>query len=200
MPEDVRDLVTRARRGDQAAFWHLKEAKERPLARQVAALGWFSVEDLADVLSETWLSIWKGLPRLRDPQGFDGWAWRIAYRRACDALPATIDREASRTGVAGSDDEGADDADHLADQQTGPASDEPERRVLAHELRAQLEEAYLRLPLRWRPVFYLRVMAEPPHTNDETATRLGMPCATVRTHFHRACKLMRQWLAPYIEG
>jgi len=39
-----------------------------------------------DVAQETWLSIFRGLPRLRDPDAFKPWALQIAHRRSMDFL------------------------------------------------------------------------------------------------------------------
>ena len=81
----------------------------------------------------------------------------------------------------------------------GPANGEPEQRLLSRELQRALADAYGKLPHTLQPVFYRRVLAQPPRSNDEIAEELGMNPQTVRVHCHRACQLMRAKLGPILE-
>lgn len=66
-------LVERARRGDPDAFVALIEERQVAMTRVATAiLG--NEADVADVLQETLVSMWRDLPRLRSVEKFPAWA------------------------------------------------------------------------------------------------------------------------------
>ncbi len=66
-------LVERARRGDPDAFVALIEERQVAMTRVATAiLG--NEADVADVLQETLMSLWRELPRLRSVERFPAWA------------------------------------------------------------------------------------------------------------------------------
>ena len=77
------ELVTRAQRGDRAAFGLLAAeiatkflAVSRRILRDI---------DLAeDATQQALVAIWRDLPQLRDPARFDAWSYRLLVR-ACYA-------------------------------------------------------------------------------------------------------------------
>src|SRR3954465_8913675 len=71
-----RDLIERARAGDQNAFAELVHQTSDTLfgiARRILR----DPELAEDVLQNALVTIWRKLPHLRDPERFDGWAFRI---------------------------------------------------------------------------------------------------------------------------
>ena len=67
-------LIGRARRGDQAAFEILlRERMDRLFQTASVILG--NESDARDAVQETCLSVWRNLPRLRDPEI---WSRRLA--------------------------------------------------------------------------------------------------------------------------
>jgi RNA polymerase sigma-70 factor, ECF subfamily len=70
-------LVMCAQQGDQAAFEALYERYNtriyRYLSRMVGDDGVGS-----ELMQETFLKVWEGLPKLRSPSSFTGWLYRIA--------------------------------------------------------------------------------------------------------------------------
>jgi RNA polymerase sigma factor (sigma-70 family) len=74
-----RDVIDRAMRGEHEAYEHLaREAAERlyPVARRILRDG-----DLADeALQRTLVTIWRGLPRLRDVERYEAWSYRVLVR------------------------------------------------------------------------------------------------------------------------
>ena len=79
------DTVRRAIDGSGTAFASLYDAYARPaflflLARLP------SREDAEDALQATFLAAWSALPRLRRPETFPAWLFRIARNKARDAL------------------------------------------------------------------------------------------------------------------
>ena len=66
-------LVERARRGDPDAFVALIEERQVAMTRVATAiLG--NEADIADVLQETLVAMWRELPRLRSVERFPAWA------------------------------------------------------------------------------------------------------------------------------
>jgi RNA polymerase sigma-70 factor (ECF subfamily) len=74
-------LVERAARGDQDAFAGLA----RLHANRLYAVAWRIVRDhhlAEDAVQQALLIIWDELPRLRDPDRFDAWTYRLIVRTA----------------------------------------------------------------------------------------------------------------------
>jgi RNA polymerase sigma-70 factor (ECF subfamily) len=107
-------LVLRARAGRPDAFELLAARWQERLWRHAFRLT--GREDAAwDVLQESWVAIWRGLVRLRDPGAFRRWAFTIVTRAATDRLrhapPEAADPDALAAATARAAERGADEAD-----------------------------------------------------------------------------------------
>jgi len=86
------ELVERARRGDGGAFVELVDRHRGPMLALIRRL----VDDehlRQDILQETLLSAWAGLPRLRDPSRVRQWLIAVARNRCRDLLKSARRRE-----------------------------------------------------------------------------------------------------------
>ncbi len=84
-------LVMLAQQGDEGAMARLHKRWTPRLQR--AALRYTGDVELAqDLAQECWLSIWKGLKRLRNPDKFRAFAFTILRRRGADHLKKAIQR------------------------------------------------------------------------------------------------------------
>jgi RNA polymerase sigma-70 factor (ECF subfamily) len=164
-----RDMVERARSGDQEAFADLvHQVSDRLLgvARRI-----LRDPGLAeDVLQNALLTIWRKLPHLRDADRFEGWAFRILVH-ACYADAPRNRRWAStirvlRTNVASD----VDDIQKVSD-------------------RDELEQAFRRLPRDQRAVFVLHHHVGLPLV--AVAETLGIPDGTARSRLHYATRALR---------
>jgi RNA polymerase sigma-70 factor (ECF subfamily) len=164
-----RDLVERARSGDQEAFADLVHQISDTLlgiARRI-----LRDPGLAeDVLQNALLTIWRKLPHLRDADRFDGWAFRILVH-ACYAEAPRNRRWSSTvrslpTGLAS----GVDDIQKISD-------------------RDELEQAFRQLPLDQRAVFVLHHHVGLPLV--AVAETLGIPDGTARSRLHYATRALR---------
>jgi RNA polymerase sigma-70 factor (ECF subfamily) len=173
---DVRDLVERAATGDQAAF----ESLVRLSAGRLFAIAYRVTRDhhlAEDALQQTLVTIWDELPRLRDPDRFEAWSYRVIVR----ASVAQARRERRGGPVIRLLPDDADAADPVAAR----APDEFGR--VAD--RDQLERGFRRLTPDQRAVLVLQ------HYNGlslaEIADVLGIPIGTAGSRLHHATRALR---------
>jgi RNA polymerase sigma-70 factor, ECF subfamily len=164
-----RDLVERARSGDQEAFADLVHQVSDSLfgvARRI-----LRDPGLAeDVLQNALVTIWRKLPHLREPERFEGWAYRILVH-ACYAEAPRNRRWAATVRIIPID----------------RASDVDEMDSIA--TRDELEQAFRRLPLDQRAVFVLHHHVGLPLV--AIAETLGIPDGTARSRLHYATRALR---------
>ena len=163
------ELVTRAQRGDEAAFATIAQAAgDRLLA--VAHRILRDVELAEDATQQALLAIWRNLPRLRDPERFDAWSYRLLVR-ACYAEH----RKARRT---------APPMRLLPDD--GPAHPDASSSVANRD---EIERGFRRLSLEHRAVIVLHYYLGLPL--EQVADSLGLPSGTVRSRHHHAMRGLR---------
>jgi RNA polymerase sigma-70 factor (ECF subfamily) len=164
-----RDLVERARSGDQEAFADLVHQVSDTLfgvARRI-----LRDPGLAeDVLQNALVTIWRKLPHLRDVDRFDGWAFRILVH-ACYAVAPRNRQWAATVRVLPMDRaDSTDDFKSIDD-------------------RDELERAFRKLPLDQRAVFVLHHHVGLPLV--AVAETLGIPDGTARSRLHYATRALR---------
>jgi RNA polymerase sigma-70 factor (ECF subfamily) len=164
-----RDLVERARSGDQEAFADLVHQVSDTLfgiARRI-----LRDQGLAeDVLQNALVTIWRKLPHLREPDRFEAWAYRILVN-ACYADAPRNRRWASTVRALPMD----------------RANDTDEYQSITD--RDELEQAFRWLPLDQRAVFVLHHHAGMPIV--AVAETLGIPDGTARSRLHYATRALR---------
>ena len=169
-----RGLVERAARGDQDAFSVLV----RQSSDRLFAIAYRIVRDhylAEDALQQTLVTIWNELPRLRDPDRFEAWTYRLIVRASM--------AEARRRGRGLQVPLLPDDAD---------ASPSPDQyRVVAD--RDLLERAFRKLTADQRAILVLDHYVG--LTQAEMADTLGIPIGTVGSRLHYATRALRAALA-----
>jgi RNA polymerase sigma-70 factor, ECF subfamily len=166
-----RELVQRAARGEQDAF----EALARLASGRMFAIAFRILRDqylAEDALQQALITIWNELPRLRDPDRFDAWAYRLIVR----ASVAEARRE--RRGGAPIQLLPGD-----ADRSTAP----DEFRAVAD--RDQLERGFRRLTPEQRAILALQHYAG--QSLAEIADVLGIPVGTAGSRLHYATRALR---------
>jgi RNA polymerase sigma-70 factor (ECF subfamily) len=165
-----RGLVERAARGDQDAFAVLV----RQSSDRLFAIAYRIVRDhylAEDALQQTLVTIWNELPRLRDPERFEAWTYRLIVRAS--TAEARRERRGSQIPLL------ADDAD---------ASPSPDQyRVVAD--RDLLERAFRKLTADQRAILVLDHFVG--LTQAEMAEALGIPMGTVGSRLHYATRALR---------
>ena len=171
--EAPEQLVVRARDGDGDAFAALYRTRVADVGRYVGSM----LRDLhrtEDVVEQTFLLAWRDLPKLRRPERFDAWLFRIARNQAMSEL---------RRRPAAPLDEASDPADPSR-------SSSPDAVVEATEDAERIERALRRLPERQRLVLVLRFLRGLSHA--ETASQLGGTEEETRALQYRALAQMRR--------
>jgi RNA polymerase sigma-70 factor, ECF subfamily len=168
-----RGLVERAARGDQDAFSVLV----RQSSDRLFAIAYRIVRDhylAEDALQQTLVTIWNELPRLRDPDRFEAWTYRLIVRAST--------AEARRRGRGTQVPLLPDDAD---------TSQSPDQyRVVAD--RDLLERGFRKLTADQRAILVLDHYVG--LTQAEMADVLGIPIGTVGSRLHYATRALRSAL------
>lgn len=163
------DLVIRAQRGDKGAFAILvTEIADRFLA---VARKILRDPDLAeDATQQALLTVWQDLPRLRDPERFDGWSYRLLVH-ACYAEGRRQRRWAPNLQLLPVNEPFVDDGlSSVVD-------------------RDQLESGFRRLSIDHRAVVVFHHYLGLPL--DQVAEILGIPVGTAHSRLHHGMRGLR---------
>lgn len=166
------DLIVRAQQGDQQAFASIASGIAIRLRKM--AYGVLRDMDLAEESAQqAVVTIWRELPRLRDPRRFDAWCYRV-LARICYAERRRVQKH---------------EATRLDGVTVLPSGTDISHDVL---LRDQLERGFARLSLEHRAVVVLHHQIG--LSLDEVAEALDIPTGTVKSRLHRAMALLRSSL------
>jgi RNA polymerase sigma-70 factor (ECF subfamily) len=180
MPDELADLVTRARAGERAAFDELVRVTT-PGTYTLAMRLVGNEEDARDVVQETYLRAYKGIGKFRGDAQVTTWLYRITANCASTQLGK---RRKHRH------EELLDDGPYV----DRSADRDPAARAEASNLRARLDEALADLPPRLRAVVVLRDVYDLSH--DDIATELGISESAAKVRLHRARRQLRERLFP----
>jgi RNA polymerase sigma factor (sigma-70 family) len=173
-PLEERELVRRARRGDERAFAELVRMHQE-IAFRIAYL--IAGSDAEDAVQEGVLKAWRALGRFRPGAPFRPWLLRIVAnearnRRRSAGRRAALVLRAEREDVSGG------------------AAPSPEADVLAADERTRLLGALESLPEDARLVLACRYLLE--LSEAETAAALGVRRGTVKSRASRALDRLRE--------
>jgi RNA polymerase sigma factor (sigma-70 family) len=165
----VRDVVERAMRGDREAFGSLvNQTSDRMYAIATRILRDTHLAE--DALQGAFITAWRQLPTLRDPDRFEAWARKLLVH-ACYAEARRRRSWAANVRVLPVD---------------GPAA--PDELISVAD-RDALDRAFRRLTVEQRAVFVLH-----HHLGlslVEIADTLGIPPGTARSRLHYATRTLR---------
>lgn len=171
-------LVGRARGGDEAAFEELVRRHEGEVYRLCRRmLG--SREDALDAAQDTFVRVFRALPKFRGEASFRTWLYGIALNVCRNALASAPRRAAARSLPLDADPDGEDQPLVLPD-----GRGDPERSAYGRQLGEALERALARLSREHREVLLLRQMEALEY--EEMAAVLGCRLGTVKSRLARA--------------
>jgi RNA polymerase sigma-70 factor (ECF subfamily) len=163
------DLVVQAQHGDASAFESLAVANYSRLFD--VAYGILRDRHLAeDATQQAFLDIWRHIRRLRDPEKFPGWSYRLLVhscyaeaKRRPDWVP-----------------------DHEMQVSDEPRTSDPFAAIADRDL---LDRGFRHLTAEYRAVIVLRYLLD--MTPEQVADTLDIPRKTVYTRLRRAVLAMR---------
>jgi len=168
---DQRELVRRAAKGEHEAF----DAFVRFASNRLYGIAYRILRDqyrAEDALQQALISIWNELPKLRDPDRFDAWTYRVIVRAAT--------AEARRAGPA-------ERTSRLLPDDADVSRAPDEFRAVAD--RDQLERGFSRITAEQRAVLVLQHYAG--LSQAEIADVLGVPIGTAGSRIHYAVRALR---------
>ena len=169
MPVAQRALVVLAQSGDEEAFASLaRMAGDRLMAVAFRILR--DVDRAEDAVQQAIVSAWRDLPKLRDPDLFDGWL----YRTLVHACYSEARRARQWTGRV-----------HVLQFDVPSQRDD----LLSVEDRDQIDRAFRRLPPEQRAVFVLHHYLG--LRQSEVAEILDVPIGTVKSRLFYATATLR---------
>jgi len=167
-------LVARAGDGDARAFEILIDWYQAAIFRYTyRMLGDRGAAE--DVVQDTFVAVWRGLPGLAEPAAFRGWLYRIATRRAFDVLRA----RRPEVGLP----MGTDEPVITVAAGISTAVDPAQLTIQRAQVQA-LQQALMTLPLQQRAAWSMQNLEGLSY--DEIAVALSLPVSTVRGRIARA--------------
>jgi len=180
------ELIARTLGGDGAAYAALVERFQRKIFRVAYAI--VRDETEADTITQdTFIQAYTHLGRFQGRSEFETWLTRIAINRSRDFLR----RRKFISLFTGAED---DDDRTLLFEPVDERPD-PEREIMARQLRVAIERAQQTLSAQQKVIFRLRHYEERPL--EEIAELLGLAAGTVRAHLFRAVHKIRKELAEW---
>jgi RNA polymerase sigma-70 factor (ECF subfamily) len=173
-----RQLIEQCRHGDDEAFRELVDRHKRLVFALIAR----SVSNPAraeDLSQEVFLRVYRGLPYFRGEARLSTWIFRIVSNIVSEERKPGVRPISLDDPLPGRDAPAIDPA--IMDRAYGDL-----------ELRDRLEKAIERLPASYRLLInghYLEGLRY-----EDLAHALQIPMGTVKTHLHRAKRLLRQLL------
>jgi RNA polymerase sigma-70 factor, ECF subfamily len=167
-----RRLVERAMRGDEEAFDMLVERIGDSLysvARRILR----DTTLAQDATQQALLDAWRNLPKLRDPNRFEAWTYRLVVN-ACHAEARREGRQHGNLRLLPHDE---------------PMVSDPASSIASHD---QLDRAFRQLSVEHRSVVVL--VHYLGFTPSEAAEAMGTPTGTARSRLHYALQHLRSAL------
>ncbi|MET0695398.1 MAG: sigma-70 family RNA polymerase sigma factor [Propionibacteriaceae bacterium] len=178
-------VVARAQDGSTRAFEMLLDRYQTPLFRYAYRL----LNDRSaseDVVQETFIAAWRGLPTLSSPGAFRGWLYQIATRRVFDVL------RARRPQVEWPD----EDDPHPANfDVASPSQGDPAGLAVQQAQFEALHLALATLPPQQRAAWTMQRIDGLSY--DEIAVALSLPVSTVRGRIARARQTLAERMASW---
>ena len=184
-PTDA-ELIARTLGGDGGAFGLLVDRFQRKIYRVAFAIVRNDVE--ADTITQdTFIQAYTHLAKFQGRSEFETWLTRIAINRSRDSLRRRRFVSLFTANEDGEPEGWVEPVDERPD---------PEREIMARQLRTAIERAERKLSTQQKVIFRLRHYED--HSLEEIAELLGLRSGTVRAHLFRAIHKIRQELAEWV--
>lgn len=190
MENEERELIYKAQQGNTQAFEKLiKQYDRRVLALAYQLVG--NTQDAEDVYQEVFMKVYKNIQRFRFESDFYTWLYRIAVNCAITYRKKRNRHIHAHIGEAGNQENGKT----YTPSDSAPG---PEKKLMNHEIKQQIEMNLDRLPLMQRVVFTLRFLQD--FRIKEIANIINCSEGTVKNYIFRSTQKMRKHLTPYLQS
>jgi len=190
-PDIDRQLVARAKRGDEEAFAELFEKYQSRLSHVLLRMIRNPAE-IEDLTQEVFIKAYLGLPAFRGDSAFYSWLYRIGINAAKNHLGALKRRASARTGVDIEEAERFEDAVQLQDLGT------PLGMLRAGEMAQAVECASDELSPELRTALDLYEVESMSY--EDIARSENCPVGTVRSRIFRAREAIADRLRPMLDS
>lgn len=185
LKEEDKELIARARRGDEAAYRVLLEKYERAVfnicLRMVR-----NREEAEDLAQDAFTKVFSMLDRYNPSYAFSSWLFKITSNLCIDSIRKrrveTLPMDAPVQSESGD----------YARQYEAP-DDDPEKVYVKGEKMQLLSDAIDTLPEHYRIMIVLRHQENLSY--EEIAASLEVPLGTVKARIHRAREMLKTRLA-----
>ncbi len=185
------ELIALARGGDEASFEALMR-QHQGMVFNFAMKVCRDRQKAGETLQDTFINVYQKLSQFDGRSKFSTWLYSIVTnnclmkrrRRKVDDLMEAYDELPSANGD--SEKQGV-----AVNWHSTPAQD-----LIRDELKEQLDQAILKLPMEYRVVFVLRDIEE--KSTDEVASILNISVEATKSRLRRARAFLRQQLLPYV--
>lgn len=169
-------LVRQCQGGDRHSFRMLYQRYQQKVRSTLYQLCGKAVLD--DLVQDVFLKVWQGLPKLRNPDYFATWLYRISWNVATDQRRRFARQITNPVDI--------ETQDHLmADQHR-------EEALTALHYQELIQQGLQTLSLEHRAVLVLHDLKDLPQ--KEVAEVLAVPLGTVKSRLHHARRSLRQFL------
>ncbi|MEO0102669.1 MAG: sigma-70 family RNA polymerase sigma factor [candidate division WOR-3 bacterium] len=191
LPLSEKELVRRAKEGDERAFADLVQRYEKRIYN-LAYRMLQNAEDAADVLQETFLRAFRHLRKFKEKSSFYTWLYRIALNVSLRKLK----KKKREEGKVSIDDIGESRLASRSDGGNGGEIPDYEFSLEAEMKKRRIIEAVhnalAEVPPEWRSVVILRDMEG--LSNEEVADVLKISIPAVKSRLHRGRVFLRNLL------
>ena len=177
-----KELVTRSQQNDATAFQLLFERHRYKIAGVVRRFV-SQREDIEEIVQDTFVKAYRGLPRFRLESKFSTWLYTIAVNTAKNHLAKVSRKIPTQSARDLHSNESMDDAEPVE-------WDDPEGLMVRDELQAEIYTAFEALPDDLRHALTLREYEGLSYS--DIAEIMECPVGTVRSRIHRAREFIFQ--------
>ena len=176
-------LVKRCQLGDQTSFRLLYQRYYHKVRATLYKL--CGAQLLDDLQQEVFLKAWKSLPKLRNPNYFSTWLYRISWNVACDqGLARKKDRQQKRVQL--------ERAKQSLEYDVAKSSHDAQKGLNRLYYEDLVANALQQLSLDHRAVIVLHDLED--LQQKEVANILSIPVGTVKSRLFQARKKLRNYL------